>query len=95
MPSVNTTHRQIQADEITPGLVRDAIRRDERLIVFDGGEPIALITGSSAELGRRRDFFTHYPHDAAECFGTCWRHDGSAQSEDEQTADTAELAATG
>lgn len=80
------THRQVQADEITPDLVRDAIAHDERLIVFDGGEPIALVTGSTAELGRRRDFFVHYPHEADECFGTCWRHNGSAQAEEAATA---------
>jgi len=83
------THRQVQVSEITPDLVRDAIRDDERLIVFDGGDPIALITGSAAELGRRKDFFKHYPHEADECFGTCWRHDGHAE-QDEPGPDEAE-----
>lgn len=72
---------QIQVSEVTPKLIRAAIKRGERLMVFDGGEPIALITGAAAELGRRRDFFVHYPHDPSECYGTCWRHDGSAESE--------------
>lgn len=80
------THRQVQVDEITPDLIREAVRGDERLIVFDGGEPIALITGSTAELGRRKDFFVHYPHEADECFGTCWRHDGHAEQEEEADA---------
>jgi antitoxin (DNA-binding transcriptional repressor) of toxin-antitoxin stability system len=72
---------QVQISEVTPELIRAAIKRGDRLMVFDGGEPIALITGAAAELGRRRDFFVHYPHEASECFGTCWRHDGRAEAE--------------
>lgn len=71
-----TNQRQIQIGELTPKLVKDALKKGERVIVFDGGEPIALITGAAGELGRHKDFFVHYPHDPAECFNTCWRHDG-------------------
>jgi antitoxin (DNA-binding transcriptional repressor) of toxin-antitoxin stability system len=70
-----------QIGEVTPKLIQVAIKKGERLVVFDGGEPIALITGATAELGRHRDFFVHYPHDPSECFNTCWRHNGAAESE--------------
>lgn len=73
--------RQIQMAEITPKLVREALKKGERIIVFEGGEPVALVSGASAELARHRDFFVHYPHDASECFGTCWRHDGAAEKD--------------
>lgn len=72
--------RQLQISEITPELIKEAVRDGERLMVFDGGEPLALITGSAAELGRHKDFFVHYPHDPAECFNTCWRHDPAVQA---------------
>jgi antitoxin (DNA-binding transcriptional repressor) of toxin-antitoxin stability system len=71
--------RQIQIGEITPKLLRDALKKGERLVVFDGGDPVALITGAAGELGRHKDYFVHYPHDPAECFNTCWRHDGSGE----------------
>jgi antitoxin (DNA-binding transcriptional repressor) of toxin-antitoxin stability system len=73
--------RQIQIAELTPKLVREALKKGERLVVFDAGEPIALISGAAAELQRHRDYFVHYPHDPSECFNTCWRHDGSAEQD--------------
>jgi len=82
-----TNQRQIQISELTAKLVKESLKKGERIIVFDGGEPIALITGAAAELGRHKDLFVHYPHDAAECFNTCWRHDGHAEAEAEQAAE--------
>jgi len=73
--------RQIQINELTPKLVREALKKGDRIVVFDGGEPIALVTGAAGELQRHKDYFVHYPHPAAECFNTCWRHNGSAEQD--------------
>lgn len=90
---MTTKQSQIQIGEVTPKLIAAAIKKGERLIVFDKGEPIALITGAAAELGRHKDFFAHYPHDAAECFNTCWRHNGQADAEPAQADIETETAA--
>ena len=84
--------RQIQIGELTPKLVRDALKKGERIIVFDGGEAVALITGAAAELGRHRDFFVHYPHDPADCFNSCWRHNGGTEEDTQEQQAPAEPA---
>lgn len=87
-----TKQTKLQIGEVTPKLIKEAIKKGERIIVFDGGEPIALISGAAAELGRHKDFFVHYPHDPSECFNTCWRHDPAALT---ATAEAEAAAAAG
>lgn len=78
---MTTKQTRLQIGEVTPKAIQAALKKGEQIVVFDGGDPIALISGAAAELGRHKDFFVHYPHDPAECFGTCWRHNGSAEAE--------------
>lgn len=73
--------RQVQLAEMTAKNIRTIVAAGEDVMVFDGGEPVARLVVRGAELQRRKDYFTFYPHEAAECFGTCWRHDGSADAE--------------
>ncbi len=73
--------KQVQITELTPKALLALIKKGENVVLFDGGEPVAQLLVSAAELARRKDFFKFYPHDPTECFGTCWRHDGKADAE--------------
>jgi len=51
-----------------------AVEDDEEFVLFKDGEPVARVVPVSQAVARSAEFFTHYPHDAAECLYTCWRH---------------------
>lgn len=87
--------KQIQISGPTLKAVRDALRSGDDVVIFDGDVPLGRLVPIDAELKRRKDFFTHYPHDASECFNTCWRHDGHAADDEPATEDTAEPVPTG
>jgi len=77
--------KQIQIAALTPKTVRDALKgADQDIVVFDGDEPLLRLVSIAAEMKHRKDFFLFYPHDAAECFHTCWSHDGSAEREQQE-----------
>jgi antitoxin (DNA-binding transcriptional repressor) of toxin-antitoxin stability system len=66
---------------LTLAAVREALRNGDDIVLCDAGEPLVRLVSVAAEQKARKDFFTHYPHDPAECFNSCWRHDGSAEAE--------------
>lgn len=66
---------------LTLAAVRQALRDGDDVVLCDDGEPLVRLVSVAAEMRRRKDYFTHYPHDPAECFGSCWRHDESAEAE--------------
>lgn len=66
---------------LTLAVVREALRNGDELVLCDDGEPLVKLMSVAAEQKARKDFFTYYPHDPAECFNSCWRHDGSAEAE--------------
>lgn len=81
-----TTVKQMQVSEANAKTLRAAVKEGENVQLFDGGEPVAQLVISAAELKRRGDFLRLFPHDPADCFGTCWRHDGKAAAEAENEA---------
>lgn len=86
--------KRIQIQSITPKNLRDALKSgDSDIVIVDGEEPLLRLVPVAAEIRRRGDFFVQYPHDPAECFGTCWRHNGPA--EPEPAADAKEPALAG
>jgi antitoxin (DNA-binding transcriptional repressor) of toxin-antitoxin stability system len=66
---------------LTLAVVREALRNGDELVLCDDGEPLVKLMSVAAEQKARKDFFTYYPHDPAECFNSCWRHNGSAEAE--------------
>lgn len=66
--------KQLQVSEATPKALRAALKEGVNVMLFDGGEPVGQLVFAAAELQRRKEFFQYYPHDASECFSSCWRH---------------------
>lgn len=74
--------KRIQIQAITPKVLREALKSsDGDIVIVDGEEPLLRLVSVAAEIRRRGDFFVQYPHDPAECFGTCWRHNGAAEAD--------------
>jgi hypothetical protein len=84
--------KQLQISALSPKTVRDALKgADKDIVIYDGEEPLVRLVSVSSEMKRRADFLLHFPHEAIECFNSCWRHNGSAEQEQseqpEQVAD--------
>jgi hypothetical protein len=76
--------KRIQLSSVTAKVLRDALKSgDEDIVIVDGDEPLVRLVSVAVELKARGNFFSHYPHDAAACFSTCWRHNGSGEQDAE------------
>jgi hypothetical protein len=70
--------KRLQLASLNAKAVRDALKgKDGDVVIFDGDEPLVRLVSVAAEMQRRHDYLTHYPHDPNECFYTCWRHNGA------------------
>lgn len=86
--------KKLQIEGLTAKALRAAIESADEILIHDGDTIIAQVTPARVTLKKQESFFRHYPHDASECLGTCWRHDGRAEADasaDAKTEAVAEL----